>query len=160
MRIKGLCLSILVLAMFVCMAGCRKKEGLSSAGAAERRDDKVEEQITKEMSMEEKFGIKVESISLTSAGYMLDFRYRVIDPNRSIPVFSRAYKPYIVDKASGAKFIVPSPAKVGPMRQTTLRPDPDKVYFMFFVNPGKFIKSGSKVDVVIGDFVAEDIVVK
>jgi len=33
-----------------------------------------------EMTMEQRYGIKVIGVHLTAAGYMLDFRFRVIDP--------------------------------------------------------------------------------
>ncbi len=110
--------------------------------------------------VEQKWGIEIDGIRLSAAGYMLDFRYRVRDPNRAYPVFSRRTKPYLVDQVTGAKFMVPSSPKVGPLRQTTLKPEADRIYFVMFANPGKFIKRGSKVDVVIGDFVAKDLVVE
>lgn len=105
------------------------------------------------------WGIEVESISLSAADYMLDFRYKVTDPEKAKAIFKRKTKPYLIDKETGAKFIVPSPPKVGPLRQTTLKPEIGRVYYMMFANPGKFIKKGKTVDVVIGDYVANDLVV-
>lgn len=98
-------------------------------------------------------------ISLTAEGQMLDFRYRVLDEEKAKPLFSRQYKPYLVDEATGAKFLVPESPKVGALR-TTREPKPDRNYFIIFVNPGRYIKKGNKVTVVIGDFKAEHLVVE
>ena len=68
-------------------------------------------------------------------------------------------KPYLIDQASNAKLMVPNPPKVGPLRNSN-KPKADRVYFMFFGNPGKFVKAGNKVTVVIGDFKAENLTVK
>lgn len=90
---------------------------------------------------------------------MLDFRYRVLDPEKAMPLFDRKIKPYLVDEATGAMFVVPEPPKVGALR-TTRKPVPDRNYFIMFANPGKFVKPGNKVTIVIGDFRAENLIVQ
>ena len=109
---------------------------------------------------ENKWGIKVESMRLSSAGYMLDFRYRILDPQKAAPLLSRQVKPYLVDQESGSKLIVPAPPKVGSLRQKSYQPIPGKIYFVLFSNPGRLVKPGNKVTVVIGDFRAEDLIVE
>ncbi|MEW6569797.1 MAG: hypothetical protein AB1390_01280 [Nitrospirota bacterium] len=108
--------------------------------------------------IENEWGIQIDGIRLSAGGYMLDFRYRVIDPEKAQPIFDRKEKPYLIDQASGAKFMVPSPPKVGPLR-TSNPPQADRTYFILFANPGKYVKQGNKVTVVIGDFRAEDLTV-
>jgi hypothetical protein len=110
-------------------------------------------------SMEEKWGIKVLSMRQTAEGYMLDFRYRVIDEKKAAPLFSHKIKPYLIDQATGAVMAVPDVPKVGSMRSTR-KPLKDKNYAILFANPQKYIKPGSKVTVVIGDFRAENLVVE
>ena len=110
-------------------------------------------------SIEERWGVKPLSIRLSAEGYMLDFRYRVLDPEKAMPLFDRKIKPYLVDEATGAMFAVPAPPKVGALR-TTRKPVPDRNYFIMFANPGKFVKRGNKVTVVIGDFRAENLIVQ
>lgn len=109
--------------------------------------------------MEQQWGIRILRIALTAEGNMLDFRYRVIDAEKAAPLFSRQHKAYLVDEATGAKFLVPESPKVGALR-TTREPKPDRNYFIIFVNPGRYIKKGNKVTVVIGDFKAEHLVVE
>jgi hypothetical protein len=108
---------------------------------------------------DEKWGVRVLSIRQSAEGYMLDFRYRVIDAEKAAPLFDRKIKPHLIDEATGAKFLVPEPPKVGALR-TTRPPLAGRNYFIIFANPGRYIKKGSKVTVVIGEFRAENLVVE
>ncbi len=100
---------------------------------------------------EASLGVKVVGLRLTSGGYMLDFRYRVLVPEKSTPLFDRKVAPYLIHEKTGAKFAVPAPAKVGPLRQTTLSPEAGRQYFILFANPGKYMARGDLVTVVVGD---------
>lgn len=91
---------------------------------------------------------------------MLDFRYRVVDPEKAFTIMDRAIKPYVIDEASGARFAIPSSPKVGPMRQTTRRIEAGRVYWMLFANPARFIKPGNRVTVVVGDTRVEHLTVE
>ncbi len=108
----------------------------------------------------ENWGIEIVGIKLSAAGYVLDFRYRVLDPEKARPILERKAIRYLVDQDTGAKMLVPSSPKTGPMRQTTLKPEVGRVYFIVFSNPRGLVKAGEKVTVVIGDFRAQDLVVK
>lgn len=113
----------------------------------------------KQSHYEEKWGIEVESIRLSAGGYMIDFRYRVLDPEKADYLADHTLKPYLEDIATGAKMIVPAPAKVGALRNTNRRGSVERgrTYYIIFANPGRYIKPGSKVNVVIGDFVAKNL---
>jgi hypothetical protein len=110
-------------------------------------------------SLRERWGIEIVAIRESAAGYMLDFRYKVLDPAKAAPLFERKNNPYLIDEVTGAKFLVPNPPKTGPLR-TTYPPKAGRTYFMFFANPGKYIKPGSRVTVVVGDFRADGLVVQ
>lgn len=110
-------------------------------------------------AMEMQWGVKVMPIHLSAEGYMLDFRYRVLDPEKAAPLFDRKIKPYLVDEATGAVLGVPEPPKVGALRNTR-KPLPDRNYFILFANPGRYVQKGKKVTVVIGDFKVEHLVVE
>lgn len=109
--------------------------------------------------LEEQWGIKVERTMLSAGGYMVDFRFRVLDAAKARPILDRRTNPYLIDQATGAQFIVPSPPKIGQLRSgKTIREG--AVYAILFANPGKYMKSGNKVTVVVGDFQARDIVIQ
>ena len=104
------------------------------------------------------WGIKVESARLSAAGYMVDFRFRVLDAAKAAQIFDRKTMPHMIDQATGATFIVPSPPKVGQLRSGGNIKE-GKIYFIFFANPAKYVKSGNKITVEVGDFKVQDIVV-
>ncbi|MHC4353304.1 MAG: hypothetical protein ACYS0H_11370 [Planctomycetota bacterium] len=89
---------------------------------------------------------------------MVDFRFRVLNADKAAKLFDRRIMPHMIDQATGAKFIVPSPPKVGQLRSGGNIKE-DRIYFIFFANPAKYVKSGNKITIVVGDFKAEDIVV-
>jgi hypothetical protein len=113
-------------------------------------------------SLERQWGIRIESLRLSAAGNLLDFRYRILDPERALPLVDRRNEAYLIDQESGTTLSVPSGSKVGPLRQTVRygKPKQDRIYFVLFANPGRLVKAGSKVTVVIGEFTAGNLVVQ
>jgi hypothetical protein len=106
-----------------------------------------------------KWGIEVLGLHRTAAGYMVQFDYKVHDPKKAAMLFDRRVKPYLIDSATGAKYLVPSPEKVGQLRNVNT-PEAGRLYWILFANPAKMIKPGTRVDVVIGEFRASDLVVE
>ena len=109
--------------------------------------------------MKREWGIEILFVRQTSAGYMLEFRYKVLDPEKAKPLFERQVKPMLTHVDSGAKFIVPTPAKTGALRNSN-PPLADHTYWMFFANPAQYVKPGDLVSIDIGEFVASNIVVE
>lgn len=56
--------------------------------------------------------------------------------------------------------MVPSSPKTGPMRQTAQLPETGRVYWMFFGNPGHYVKRGNRVTVVVGSLRLEHLTVE
>ena len=106
------------------------------------------------------WGVEPLSLRLSAAGYMLDFRYRIIDPEKASPFMDRAVKPCLVHQATGARMFVPNPPKVGSLRQTSRAPRTDRTYFMVFANPARFIKVGDRVTLALGDCKLENLMVE
>jgi hypothetical protein len=105
------------------------------------------------------WGIDVIGVRQTAVGYMLEFRYRVLDAEKAAPVFKRQTKPILIDETSGARLEVPTPPTTGALRNS-YQPLAGHTYWMVFANPGRFIRKGQRVTVEIGDFVAEHLVVE
>lgn len=124
-------------------------------------NEKVEPALkSSSMSIEEKWGIEIKSVTLTSNGHMIDVRYIVKEAEKAKPFLSPDIKPYLIDSASGMKSSVPTTPKVGSLRQKTKIPQNGREYFMLFVNPGMRIRPESKVTLVVGDIRIENIVVR
>jgi hypothetical protein len=109
--------------------------------------------------MKRQWGIEILYVRQTAGGYMLEFRYKVLDAKKAEPLFLRQTKPLLTHVESGAKLIVPTPAKTGALRNSN-PPLADHTYWMFFANPGKLVQSGEHVNIEIGDFLVEGLVVQ
>lgn len=114
---------------------------------------------TGQLDQEEQWGVRVLGIHRTAAGYMLDFRYKVLDADKASSILNRKLKPELIVESDGRKLRIPVTSKLGPLRQSAVHVKEDRNYFMFFANPGKLVKSGDKVTVVIGDFKVEHLTV-
>jgi len=107
----------------------------------------------------ESWGIEVTSIRLTANDHMIDFRYRILDPDKAAELFVRQNKPALIHQETGKVLAVPETAKVGPLRNSDM-PQEGKIYWMFFGNAGGLVQRGDKVTVTIGEFRVEDLVVE
>jgi hypothetical protein len=116
------------------LAGCRSEQ---AAGG----DD----------SLAARFGIEPQALRLTAGGYMLDFRFRVLDPQKAATIFAAETKPYLIDQASGAHLSVPNMPKLGPVKSSGEKIVPGRIYFVMFANPGRIVKSGGEASLVLGD---------
>lgn len=97
-----------------------------------------------------RFGVRLETLRVSAAGTMLDLRYRVTDPARAKRIIHRAMEPYVREPQGGV-LTVPRMAKVGALRQAPAALEADRVYFILFANPGRRVKPGDRVEVVIGE---------
>ncbi len=104
------------------------------------------------------WGIDVVGVHPVSSGQMLAFRYRVLDEVKARALFDKTLKPYLIDEATGTRLAVPSMENVGDLRQD-VTPEPDRIYYMIFGNPGKLVKQGSRVSIVIGNFHIDGLIV-
>jgi hypothetical protein len=109
--------------------------------------------------MKRQWGIEPMYVRQTAAGYMLEFRYKVLDAEKARPMFERRTKPLLTHAESGTKLIVPTPAKTGALRNSN-PPLAGHTYWMYFANPGKLVKPGEHVNIEIGAFRLEGAVVK
>lgn len=114
---------------------------------------------TDHAAIEARWGIRIQGLHLTAAGYMLDFRYKVVDPGKAAPLFDRKFKPVLRDEKTGAVMAVPAPPKTGALRSSN-DPKEGRTYFMFFANPAHFIGKYSRVTVSIGEFSISGLTVK
>ena len=104
------------------------------------------------------WGIEVIGVHPVSSGYMLNFRYRITDPVKAKSLNDMKSKAYVIDDATGTRLAVPAMEKVGELR-SGVTPETGRTYFMIFGNPGKLVKAGGKVSVVVGNFHVDGLVV-
>jgi hypothetical protein len=109
--------------------------------------------------MKRTWGVDIVGVRLVSTEWMLEFKFRVLDPDKATALLDEHAKPYILDDASGARLGVPAMENVGELRQHTT-PDSNRIYFMIFGNGSKIVPRGGHVSVVIGQFQASGLPVQ
>jgi hypothetical protein len=112
-----------------------------------------------EMYRARRFGVDHLRVRSISSGASLEFRYRVVDPDKAQLLTDKRAKPLMIDQATGYKLEVPTMEKIGELRQTAT-PEQGREYWMVFANRGKLVKPGQRVDVLIGSFRAEGLTVE
>jgi len=79
-------------------------------------------------------------------------------PAKAKVLNDRHSKAYLRDEATGTVLSVPAMENVGELR-TGAAPQADRTYFMIFGNPGRLVKSGSRVTVVAGNLHVDGLIV-
>jgi hypothetical protein len=105
------------------------------------------------------WGVDTFSVKSVEGGELIRFSYRVLDGNRARLLNDKSIEAYLIAPAAHAKLVVPSLEKVGLLRQSST-PEAGKTYWMAFSNPGRPVKRGDRVNVVIGQFHADGLVVE
>jgi hypothetical protein len=102
-----------------------------------------------EMYYARRFGVDHLQVRSTASGNSLQFRYRVLDAEKAKLLNDKRATPYMLDWQTGNRLQVPTMEKIGTLRQMAT-PEVGREYWMVFSNPGKLVKPGQKVDVVVG----------
>jgi len=104
------------------------------------------------------WGVDSLTVKWTESGEVIRFSYRVLDAEKAKALNDKKNEPSLIDSEAGVKLVVPSLEKVGQLRQSAT-PQAGKAYWMAFSNKGRRVKRGDHVDVVIGKFQAQGLVV-
>jgi len=105
------------------------------------------------------WGIDSLTVKYTESGEMIRFSYRVLDARKAAALNDKQAEPSLIDPQAGVKLVVPKMEKIGQLRQSSA-PTPGKQYWMAFSNSGRRVRPGHRVDVQIGSFHAEGLVVE
>lgn len=105
------------------------------------------------------WGIDSLSVKIAESGQIVRFSWRVLDSSLAAPLNDKRAEPALVDPSAGVSLVVPSMEQIGQLRQTA-PPEAGKSYWMAFSNKGRPVKPGHRVNVVIGGFHADGLVVE
>jgi hypothetical protein len=111
------------------------------------------------LNFKRNWGVEIVNVKPVSSGYMLALRYRVLEPDKAVIFNDRKVKTYLVDEASGTVLAVPALENVGELRPGAT-PEAGRIYFMIFGNPGKLVKTGSRVSLRVGNLTATGMIVE
>ena len=104
------------------------------------------------------WGIDSLEVKTAESGQIIRFSWRVLDPGLAQALNDKRAEPALVDQSAGVSLVVPTMEQIGQLRQMA-PPEAGKSYWMAFSNKGRLVKPGHRVDVVIGGFRAEGLVV-
>lgn len=110
--------------------------------------------------LESVWGIEAPSVKAVESGVILRFSYRVLDPEKARTLSDKKFSPVLECPDRGVQLVVPSLEKVGQLRQAPHTIEAGKSYWMAFSNSGRPVKPGDRVDIVIGSFHANGLIVE
>jgi len=105
------------------------------------------------------WGVDKLEVKPVSSGEMIRFSYRIVDVNKAKVLNDKKAAPQLIDQKSRASLVVPTMEKIGQLRQSST-PEEGREYWMLFSNKGNYVQPGNRVDVVIGAFRAEGLIVR
>lgn len=104
------------------------------------------------------WGVDSLRVQRTESGEMIRFSYRVLDPKKAKVLNEKSAEPSLIDPQARVSLVVPAMENVGPLRQSNLS-EAGKTYWMAFSNKGRLVKRGDHVNIVVGRFHADGLVV-
>ena len=105
------------------------------------------------------WGVDSLIVKWAESGEIIRFSYHVLDADKAKLLNDKKAEPSLIDPQAGVKLVVPSLEQVGQLRQSA-PPEAGKIYWMAFSNSGRRVKRGDRVNIVIGHFHADNLVVE
>jgi len=105
------------------------------------------------------WGVDSLRVKYTESGEIIRFSYRVLGPEKAAALNDKKSEPSLIDPQAGVKLVIPEMEKIGKLRQSST-PIAGKQYWMAFSNSGRRVRPGDRVDIVIGSFHANGLVVE
>ena len=110
--------------------------------------------------LESVWGIEAPSVKAVESGVIIRFSYAVLDPVKAKTLSDKKFNPVLESPEKGLQLVIPTMEKVGQLRQAPHEIEAGKSYWMAFSNSGRQIKPGDRVDVVIGTFRVQGLIVE
>ncbi len=113
----------------------------------------------KTVDLEQDWGIQPVFLRITGGGYMIEFRYRVVDTEKARVLSSNKILPSMLSMKSRAKLAVPYSSTVGYMKSNRRFLKKDRNYIVFFANENRHMLPGDKVKIQVGNEVTEPLTI-
>jgi hypothetical protein len=104
------------------------------------------------------WGVDSLVVKWTESGEVIRFSWRVLDAELAKVLNDKKVEPSLIDPQRGVGLVVPTMEKIGQLRQSA-PPEVGRSYWMAFSNKGRLVKRGDRVNVVVGPFHADGLVV-
>jgi hypothetical protein len=104
------------------------------------------------------WGVDSLSVKIVESGEIIRFAWRVLDPGLAHVLNDKNAEPSLEDPSAGVALVVPTMEQIGQLRQSA-PPEAGRSYWMAFSNKGRTVKRGDMVNVVVGTFRADGLMV-
>jgi hypothetical protein len=159
-RLQGMRVFVVAAVIEICLFGAARSADKPAIEAAPTATEAASAWRARQgLNFKRNWGVEIINVKPVSSGYMLALRYRIIDPVKAKVLNDRKSKAYLTDEATGTVLAVPALENVGELRPGAT-PEADRNYFMIFGNPGKLVKTGSRVDFRVGNLRVDGLVVE
>lgn len=105
------------------------------------------------------WGVDSLSVKAAESGELIRFSYRILDPKKAKILNDKKFEAFLNSPEHRIQLVIPSLEKVGQLRQSN-SPEAGRSYWMAFSNPHRAVKRGDRVNVVIGQFHADGLIVE
>jgi len=105
------------------------------------------------------WGVDSLNVKAMESGELIRFTYRVLNPQKARTFNDKKIQAFLNSPEHRIQLVIPSLEKVGQLRQSNT-PEAGVSYWMAFSNPGRRVKRGDRVNIVIGQFHADGLVVE
>jgi hypothetical protein len=134
LRMNQMLRLILVFGLLVCMGGLQ-----------------ADESKLKTIDLEKDWGIQPVFLRITGGGYMIEFRYKVVDTQKALVLSANKVFPSMLSMKSKAKLAVPYSSTVGYMKSNRKFLKLNRNYIVFFANENRHMLPGDQVKIQVGD---------
>ncbi len=114
----------------------------------------------KSISLVDDWGVELIYLRVTAAGYMIEFRYKILDDQKALILSSRKDFPYLLAMKSKAKLSVPYGSTVGFLKSNRPFLKKGKNYVAMFSNEGQHLLPGDKVKIQVKNEISEELTVQ
>lgn len=105
----------------------------------------------KTIDLEKDWGIQPVFLRITAEGFMMELRYRVLDPEKATILSLSKDLPTMLSGKSKARFSVPYGSTVGYLKSNRKFLKKDRNYIIMFSNENRHMLPGDQVRIQIGD---------
>jgi hypothetical protein len=105
------------------------------------------------------WGVDSLDVKAVESGELIRFTYRILDPEKAKILNDKKVDAFLEFPKNHVRLVIPTMEKVGQLRQAKT-PQAGRTYWMAFSNPRRTVKRGDRVNIVIGRFHADNLVVE
>jgi hypothetical protein len=114
----------------------------------------------RQINLKEDWGIEPVLLRVTADGYMIEFRYKVLDTEKALVLSDRKFYPHLNSVKSRARLSVVYGPTVGVLKSNRKFLKLGKNYNAMFSNEGRHLLPGDKVQIQVKDMITPELTLK